>query len=198
MTSPTPPQPPVAPRVGEDVDDGTLAVRAQEGDVAALERLFRRHQQAMFRLALRILGDHSDAEDALQEAFVAAWRNLDSYRGQAVFSTWLYRIVTNRCLNMTRARHHHLTVTLDAAETMLVAGAKDSPEAAGVVDAEHQALRHALMTLPADQRACWVLRENDRLGYHEIGEIIGISPDAVRGRIHRARRSLVQIMRDWQ
>lgn len=180
------------------IDDTTLAVRAQEGDASALESLLRRYQDPMYRVAVRVLGNPSDAEDAVQEAFVAAWRSLARYRGGAQFSTWLYRIVTNRCLNTIRARPPHPTMPLDEYNRAIVTGPGTSPGAASVVSGERAALRDALMALGVEQRMCWVLRENDGLGYDEIGEIVGLSPDAVRGRIHRARRNLAQSMRDWQ
>jgi RNA polymerase sigma-70 factor (ECF subfamily) len=188
------PPPPVAP---EELDDATLAARAGDGDVAALETLFRRYQQRMYRAARRILGDPRDAEDAVQEAFVSAWRRLDSYRGEASFSSWLYRIVTNRCLTMTRSRHRDLT-PLDAVERVVAASASRGPEAEATVSAGRDALQAALMELPAEQRTCWVLRENDGLGYVEIADIVGSSPDAVRGQIHRARVTLMGRMRAWR
>jgi RNA polymerase sigma-70 factor (ECF subfamily) len=163
--------------------------------VASLERLLRRHQQAMFRLAYRLLNDRGDAEDAVQDAFVSAWRRLDTYRGDAAFSSWLYRIVTNRCFNMTRSRRP--VATLDAAETVIAASGHNSPENEATATAERAALQRALQELPVDQRACWVLRENDGLGYDEIAGIIGGTPDAVRGKIHRARHTLAQRMREW-
>lgn len=178
-----------------DVDDLTLAVRAQEGDVASLERLLRRHQDAMFRVAFRILDNRGDAEDAVQEAFLSAWRSLGGFRGEAAFSSWLYRIVTNRCFNTIRARRP--STPLDAIVGDLAASSVDSPENAATVDAERDALQRALRRLPVDQRACWVFRENEGLSYDEIAIIVAITPDAVRGKIHRARRTLAQMMREW-
>ncbi len=153
-----------------DLDDATLVARAQDGDFAA--------------------------EDAVQEALVSAWRQLAGFRADAAFSSWLYRIVTNRCLNMARARH--LAVPADSLEATLPAAETHSPEAEATVDAERDALDDALERLPVDQRACWVLRESDGLGYDEIAAIVGATPDAVRGRIHRARRSLAATMGEWR
>jgi RNA polymerase sigma-70 factor (ECF subfamily) len=187
------------PRTGQaTLDDPTLIARARDGDLRALETLLRRHQVAMYRLALRILGDRSDAEDAVQEAFVSAWRRLDTYREDAAFTSWLYRIVTNRCLNMARTGHHRLSVPTDHTEAVVAASAGTSPEAAAEVSGATDALGAALATLPAEQRACWVLRENDGLGYQEIAEIVGLSPVAVRGQIHRARTNLARRLRDWR
>ena len=84
--------------------DADLVSRAQAGRLDAFEELVRRHRLGTYRVALRMLGDESDAEDATQDAFVQAWRNLGRFRADGAFSTWMYRIVTNRCLNMLRAR----------------------------------------------------------------------------------------------
>ena len=180
------------------LDDLTLVARAQDGDVHSFAELARRHQDALFRVAVRVLGHRADAEDALQEALIDAWRKIGTFRGDAAFSTWMYRIVTNRCTALMRRKRP--TVPLpddDAAGAMLVAGS-GSPERAAEVDAELAALSRALADLPGDQRTCWVLRELEGLGYAEISHITGASETAVRGRLHRARTALAEWMRAWR
>jgi RNA polymerase sigma-70 factor (ECF subfamily) len=86
------------------LDDRTLVVRAQEGDVRAFEALARRHEAALYRTAVRVIGDPAEAEDAVQEALLDAWRHLEHFRGEARFSTWMYRLVTNRRLGPLRRR----------------------------------------------------------------------------------------------
>jgi len=86
------------------LDDLTLVVRAQEGDVRAFEVLARRHEAALYRTAVRVTGDAAEAEDALQEALLDAWRHLDRFRGDAAFSTWMYRLVANRSIAALRRR----------------------------------------------------------------------------------------------
>jgi RNA polymerase sigma-70 factor (ECF subfamily) len=184
-----------------DLDDATLTARAADGDVAAFEALVRRHQRPLFTLAVRLLGDRTDAEDAVQESFVSAWRRLADYRRDAEFGSWMYRIVTNRCLSMMRRRR--ATTRLDEAVPLdgsarTTAGRAGSPEYAAEVNGRLAALHRALDGLPADLRACWVLRHVDELSYSRIAEIVGASPDAVRGRIHRARSQLAEVMRPWQ
>lgn len=175
-----------------DLDDHTLVVRAQEGDVPAFEALARRHQAALYRLAVRVLGDAAEAEDALQEALIDGWRRLGSFRGDAAFATWMYRIVTNRCLGMLRRRR---PVPVD---TDFTVAAPDSTEHAVEVDAQLAALRVAVDGLSPDLRVCWALRELEGLGYAEIADITGAGEDAVRGRIHRARVRLAEVMRPWR
>lgn len=176
----------------DELDDRTLVVRAQEGDGRAFEVLARRHQAMLYRLAVRIMGDPAEAEDALQEALVDAWRRIGRFRGDAAFSTWMYRVVTNRCLGMLRRR---TPVPVEIDDT---APAPDSPARAAELDAELAALGRALRGLPDDLRVCWVLRELEGLGYTEITEVTGASEDAVRGRIHRARVRLAEVMRPWR
>lgn len=186
-------EPPVAPTPA-GLDEQTLVVRAQEGDVRAFEVLARRHQAALYRLAVRMMGDPTEAEDALQEALLDAWRRIDRFRGESAFSTWMYRVVTNRCLGMLRRR---TPVPVEPAPDSAPA-APDDPARAAEVDAGLEALGRALRELNEDLRICWVLRELEGLGYAEIAEITGAGEQAVRGRIHRARTRLAEVMRAWQ
>jgi len=179
----------------EELDDLTLVVRAQEGDTPAFAVLVRRYQRPLYRLAVRLLGNHSDAEEAVQDAFVTAWRQLSGFRGDAAFSSWMYRIVTNRCLQMLRTRR--VVVSLgDIGDQPEPDSA--SPEHAAEVQDQAAALQRALQELSIDQRACWVLRELHGLSYEDIAAIVNASPDAVRGRLHRARRTLAEVMAPWR
>ena len=181
-----------APPAEAALDDATLVVRAQEGDVRAFEALARRHQAVLYRVAVRVMGDPAEAEDALQEALVDAWRRIGAFRGDAAFSTWMYRIVTNRCVGMLRKRRPV------PVEELAEPPAPDDPARAAQIDAEMAALGRAIAGLPDDQRVCWVLREMEGLGYEEISAITGASETAVRGRIHRARTRLAEVMRPWR
>lgn len=181
------------PASADPLDETTLVVRAQEGDVRAFEELARRHQAALYRLAVRVMGDAGEAEDALQEALLDAWRRIDRFRGDSAFSTWMYRVVTNRCTGMLRRRRP--TPVEGIGDT---APAPDSPERAAEVDAGLEALGRALRGLNDDLRIAFVLRELEGLGYAEIAEITGASEQAVRGRIHRARTRLAEVMRAWR
>jgi len=177
----------------DGLDEQTLVVRAQEGDARAFEMLARRHQDALYRLAVRVMGDPAEAEDALQEALLDAWRRIGRFRGESAFSTWMYRVVTNRCMGMLRRRRPVPVERIEAP-----APARDSPERAAERDAGMAALHRAIAALPDDLRVCWVLREMEGLGYTEISEITRATEDAVRGRIHRARTKLAEAMRSWR
>ncbi len=177
-----------------ELDEATLVVRAQEGDARAFELLALRHQDALYRLAVRVMGDRAEAEDALQEALLDAWRRIGRFRGDSAFSTWMYRIVTNRCVGMLRRRRPVPVEEIEATP----APAHHSPERAAERDAGMAALASAVAGLPDELRICWVLREMEGLGYAEITEVTGASEDAVRGRIHRARIRLAEVMRPWR
>lgn len=176
-----------------ELDETTLVVRAQEGDPVAFEALARRHQAALYRVAVRVLGDPAEAEDALQEALIDAWRRLDRFRTDASLLTWMYRIVTNRCIDLLRKRRPIPVDQLDDHRA-----APDDPERAAELDAGLAELGRALRDLPDEQRVCWVLRELEGLSYADIAQIVGTSQDAVRGRIHRARTRLAEVMRPWR
>ncbi len=177
-------------------DDALLTVRAREGDEEAFEVLVRRHGPVLLSLATRMLGSPADAEDAVQDAFVSAWRRLPEFRGDAAFLTWMYRIVTNRCLNLLRSRRP--TEELDAATEPRAPEHQASPVRAAESTAAVRDLSAALAGLSPEQRACWVLRELHGFGYGEIAEMLGISQQAVRGRIFRARRYLTEAMSAWR
>lgn len=179
----------------EELDDLTLVVRAQEGDPRSFEVLVRRHQHQLYRLAVRLLGNRSDAEDAVQDGFVAAWRQLGGFRGDALFSSWMYRIVTNRCFTLL-GRRRPVTCLDDLGDRP--DRDSPSPEHAAETGDRAAALNRALQDLPADQRTCWILRELHGLSYEDIASIVGAGPDAVRGRLHRARRTLVEVMAPWR
>jgi RNA polymerase sigma-70 factor (ECF subfamily) len=178
--------------VERPLDEPALLVRAREGDVRSFEQLARTHQAALHRLATRVMGDPAEAEDALQEALLDAWRRIGSFRGDSAFATWMHRIVVNRCAGMLRRR---TPVPFGAATE---AEAPDSPERTAEVDAALAALGRAVAGLRDDLRVCWVLRELEGLGYTDIARITGASEDAVRGRIHRARVRLAEVMRPWR
>ncbi|MFE9934337.1 RNA polymerase sigma factor [Streptomyces sp. NPDC005533] len=186
----------MAPPAESELPDTLLVARASEGDDAAFEVLVRRHSDAMLRLASRLLGSDVEAEDAVQESFVSAWRRLPDFRGDAAFSSWMYRIVTNRCLDMLRSERSYRP--LDSVPEPMAPDHQVSPLRAAEASDSVKALATALETLTPEQRACWVLRELHGMGYEEIAGVVEISETAVRGRIFRARRSLMEAMQAWQ
>ena len=176
-----------------EFDDRILVEAAQDGDVAAFEAIVRQHQTAVYRVALRMLGSPADAQDVTQETFVRAWRSLGRFRRDSAVSTWLYRIVTRRCLDHLAARHP--TGVLEYEE----------PETLGPGPAEHleqrerlRAVSRAIGQLPADERAALVLREFEGLSYERLAEVLNTSVPAVKGRIHRARLAILKQTATWR
>ncbi len=170
----------------EVAKEDALVAAAREGDLASFEALVRLHQEATYRVALRMLGSSSDAEEVAQEVFVQAWRSLAKFRGDSAFGTWLYRIATNRSLNVLSSRRIE-SIPIEEAEVATVAGTEEEAE-------KRLRMRMtvaALLTLEPEQRALIVLRELEGLSYEEIGAILELSESLVKGRLHRARLALV-------
>ncbi|MEU8844263.1 RNA polymerase sigma factor [Streptomyces roseus] len=186
------------PSTGQDLNgdlpDTLLTVRAGEGDDDAFAALVRRHGSRLLALAQRMLGNPTDAEDAVQDAFISAWRQLPEFHRHASFGTWMYRIVTNRCLNMQRLPR---PLPLDAVPEPATADPGSSPPRVAESDAAAAALSRALWELGPELRACWILRELHGLTYAEIAHVVGCSEQTVRGRLFRARRALTEAMRPW-
>ena len=172
--------------------DADLVSRAQSGRLDAFEELVRRHRLATYRVALRVLGDESDAEDATQDAFVQAWRNLGGFRADAAFSTWMYRIVTNRCLNMLRARRRTEPLPDDREAPA------SRPDRIAEARWQVEDLKLAILRLTPEQRAPLVLRELQGCTYEEIAGALDISIPAVKSRLHRARLELLAAMGSWR
>ena len=166
-----------------------LVQRASGGDVRAFEVLVRRYQTPILRLCVGMLGDRHAAEDAAQDAFFSAWRSLGRFRGDAQFSTWLYRIATNQCLRDMRrrpARTAELPADLPAAEGEAPHNRLEAAEAGAAVSA-------AVARLSPEQRVALLLRELGGLSYDQIAEVLGVSMPAVKSRIYHAR---VELARD--
>jgi len=166
--------------------DDDLVRAARVGDRAALEQLLRRHVDRVHALARRLLGNEADADDAAQEALIAVVRGLDRFDGRSSFTTWLYRVTTNACLDELRRRSRRpgpLAEDVDHGrhDPMLSDGIADRAE----IDA-------ALATLPPEFRAAVVLRDLCDLDYAEIAAVLGIPAGTVRSRIARGRALLAR------
>ena len=176
--------------------DAELIARAQCGDLAAFEQLVRRHQRYVFNLAYRVLGDYAEAEDVAQEAFVRVWRGLPGFRSQAQFTTWLYRIVHNLCLNRLPHLRQEL-LQIEPSEEGLADQADSLPELAEAYDAM-AFLRAELERLPEKYRLVLTLRYLQGFSYGEIAATLGLTLGTVKTHIHRARRLLAERLRRWE
>lgn len=183
---------------GPDESDEALAMRAAGGDAPAFETLVRRYQSRVFRLACRLTGSESEAADVLQDAFLQVYRHLPSFRCQARFGTWLYRVATNAALMHRRSRARRPADPLDAyLPDFDEAGVhRATPEELMVTNQVEELLdrqtladraRTAIDRLPDACRAAFVLRDLEELSTAEVAHVLGIEPAAVRQRVHRAR-----------
>lgn len=177
-----------------EVDDAYLVARAQEGYLDAYEILVRRHSAMAYRVALRLVGDHHDAQDIVQAALVAGWEKLAGFTAASSFSTWLYRIVTRRALNkVTRGR---VVGSLDLLEDVAYPG--DGPDAQAERNQAADAVTGALAGLPFPQRVVIVLHHFEGLSYAEVASVTGSTVPAVRSHLFRARRTLATALEEWR
>lgn len=150
----------------------------------------------MYRYALGLLGNDADTGEAVQEAFVSAWRDLGSFRGRSSLRTWLFTLVFRRAADLQRRR---VPVPVEEAVISWHASPSGDDPLQTVLDAELVvALREALAELPWLQRAAWLLREVDEMSYEEIAEVLGVSAGSVRGHLHRGRRTVAERMARWR
>lgn len=186
---------------GVETSDETLAARAVAGDEPAFEALVIRYQARVFRLARRLTGNDGDAQDALQDAFLQVHRHLPGFRGEARFSTWLYRIATNAALMLRRARARRPAESLEEylprfdaagrhaatpAELQLPGYAEESLDRRILAEKA----RAGIDRLPDLYREAFVLRDLEELTTADVAEVLGLEPAAVRQRVHRARLML--------
>jgi RNA polymerase sigma-70 factor, ECF subfamily len=176
------------------VEDAYLVARARDGYLDAYELLVQRHSAMAYRVALRLTGDHHDAQDVAQEALIAAWQGLDRFKGGSSFSTWLYQIVTRRALNkVTRGGDDRsLDLLPDRADQAM--GTADKAERSLAADA----VTSALLALPFAQRTVIVLHHFEGLPYAEVATVTGATEPAVRSHLFRARRALAKTLEEWK
>ena len=178
------------------VDDADLARRITGGDEAAFEGVMRRHNGALYRVARAILKNDADAEDVLQESYLAAYRHIADFRADAKLSTWLTRIVVNQALARRRSRHRARIVVpfsdlhadeLMAEEPVDIDGPDSSPEQSTTRAEFRRLLERKIEDLPMAFRTVYVLRDIDELSGAETAECLSISQATVRTRLFRAR-----------
>lgn len=167
----------------EVVDERALVLDAQKGDEPSFAQLVRRHQRRAYTVARAIVLSHEDAEDAVQDAFLHAWRALDRFRPEQPFGAWLHRIVANAALDLTRRRKIR-----DADELTDVHASpfRDPAEARNL----RERLAEALVTLPTRQRAVIVLHDVEGFRHSEIGAMLAIPEGTARSDLHHARTQL--------
>ncbi len=164
--------------------------RCQEGDIAGLHVLYEMHRKKVYNLSWRMLGSPNDGEDALQEVFLKVFDRIKNYRGDSAFSTWLYRMTTNHCLDLLRRR-----------KILTFLGFENAPEAQEKKDSEKAVnlglspvIAKALEKLPEKQKACLLMREMDELSYEDVASALQLSLGSVKSNIHRAKAFLKETL----
>ncbi len=169
-----------------------LIARAQKGDRAAFAALVRAHQDEVYTLARRLVGDPHLASDVAQEALIRAWRALPKFRGDARLSTWLYRITVNTSWTHKERANRHATSSIDEHYDIAAPEGVDHPVVAGEMLELRRRLRAALDRLPEGQRQVVVMKDIHGWSHAEIAEATGISVTAAKVRLHRARARLAK------
>jgi len=187
------PRPRLSDRVKESLmadADADLVLQSQNGDPAAFEALIRNHQHMVHSLTYRMTGSLADAEDLAQETFIRAYEQIGSFRGTSKFSTWLYRIAVNTCLNWRQSEARRFQLKEKCAEEFAArhAGGENPP---GDQTNEIQA---ALLKLPAKQRAAIVLTIYDGLSHAEAAQVLHCSETTVSWRLFAAKRKLKRLL----
>jgi RNA polymerase sigma-70 factor (ECF subfamily) len=174
--------------------DAEVVARVLGGDAEAFGFVIRRYEASLLRFATRMLGSNGDAEDAVAESFVRAYRHLASCREPARLRTWLYRIVANRCKSHL-SRRLRGEVSFDEAPPV----ADPADNEAGLERAEQLSLvQRALLQLSPEKRAAFVLKHVEGLSYEEMAAITGDRVPTLKMRVHRAREALLKLLEDYE
>lgn len=185
-----------------EIDEKKVIKRAAKGDADAFEQLVLTYQTPIYNLCLRMTGNPEDAADLTQEAFIKAWKNLGGFQFESAFSTWLYRLASNACLDHLRSvkRRPQISLTVEdddgEAQTLDLPDAAPSPEEAAITKEENEILARAMQALDEQQRQILTLRAINDLSYAEIAAILGIKEGTVKSRLARTRDALRKILRE--
>ena len=176
------------------MNEDALVRAARRGDAAAFEQLVLRYEKRVYALALRMCGNPSDAQEAAQEAFLAAWQGLPGFRQESSFSTWLYRLTSNACVDLLRREKRHSAAagpSLDDADNPLtVPDPSPGPQQAAEQTELRRLIEAGLQSLSPEHRQVLVLRELQQLRYDEIAQVLGLDAGTVKSRINRGRKQL--------
>jgi RNA polymerase sigma-70 factor (ECF subfamily) len=189
----------------EQIPSEDLMARIAKGDDSAFEILVNRHQTSILNLVYRFIGDRTQAKDLAQEVFIRVWQAAKTYKPEAKFTTWLYRITANLCLNELKSARRKkwfsfLQSDEDSGNTFEETIADSSPSAEDFLLSKERSrqISDALQSLPENQRMALVLKRYDGLSYEEVAQIIGCSVSAVESLLVRAKRTLQEKLKNFE
>jgi RNA polymerase sigma-70 factor, ECF subfamily len=160
-------------------------------------KIYEEHGRQVYYVALRMLSDPTQAEDATHDVFVKVFRNLDRFRGESCIRTWLYRITMNHCQNMLKSwQHRNIHANSDEALWEIQEGPDDSPLEVLEITELGGRIQKTLDALPLEYRKLLLLVADEELSYEKIAQITEQSVDAVRGKLHRARKAFAQLFKN--
>ncbi len=190
-----------------DDSDESLMLRYRDGDVRAFEVLVTRHRKAIYNFILRFVRDTAQAEDVLQETFLRLIKGADAYERQAKFTTWLYTIARNLCVDAARRGKHRNAASLDAPVSSaddsaalidLVADGKSGVDRQAIGRELQARIRAAVEALPEEQREIFLLREVSDLQFNEIAKIVGCPENTVKSRMRYALEKLREALEEYR
>ena len=168
--------------------ENELILQAKQGDAAALDALYRRHSSRVYTVVRRLTGDDAQAEDAAQETWLRAMRALPSFRGQAMFSTWLHRIAVNCALYGRRKRERNRSREIELPDTLQAA----APEGRPLL---RMRLEEAIDQLPEGMRRVLVLHDIEGYTHEEIGDLLGVAAGTCKSQLFKARAKMRSYLR---
>jgi RNA polymerase sigma-70 factor (ECF subfamily) len=176
--------------LAEGIDDAECVRRVQRGDIDSFEVLVRRHQKAIFNLVYRLLGNYDEAAEVSQDVFLSAFKSIHQFRGEANFSTWLYRIGLNHASTRRKSLNSAQRRQLPLDGTEVIPNSTVDP-AKNFEDKEiQQRVQQALNSLDAEDARIILLRDLQDIPYDEVAEILDLPVGTVKSRLHRARQAL--------
>lgn len=173
-----------------------LVLRSKEGDLAAFDKLVRRCQSYAYSIAVRLLCDQDEAEDVVQQSFIRVWKHLGRYDQRKKFTTWLYKIVTNRCLDRLKAarRRSELFSPMDPNDDPETIADERSLDQIQTNEEMIRVVKALTDRLPPKQKLVFVLRDLEDLPVDEVSEITGLSAGSVKTNLHYARRAIRNLL----
>ncbi|MHB8917053.1 MAG: RNA polymerase sigma factor [Desulfocucumaceae bacterium] len=180
-------------------DDDMLVKRSKNGDLEAFEELVRRYEARVYTVAYRFMGNHADASDLAQDSFIRAYQALPTFRGDASFATWLYRIASNVCRDEIRRQQRHKKVSLDEILSQpggnpSLAAPEMSPQECLERNETQELVQKQLNALSGEHRLILLMREIQGLSYEEMASALDCTLGTVKSRLNRARQTLRQKM----